>query len=165
MNNLKEGKCLGCYGGAGKNAPINSVNIKRVIFRSATSSPAEFSGFPDDEHYISCEDAERDAGNDQQSASVLQRCAEVYGPVGAMAAEIDGRVAAMVNRIFDNGLREEEYKEILKDDAAKRPSNCEALSRVECNAQVLDALKPDAKKTDFRMKGVGKDSYGSHYFD
>ena len=157
VNKLKEGKCSGGVGGGGVAVPTNSVDAGRPVFTSAPPSTAEFSGFPADEHYISSEDDEGDTVNDQQSVSVLQRCAKVYGPVDAVAAEIDGRVADMVNYVFDNGLREEEYKEILEDDATKRPSNCEALSPVECNAQVLDALKPDAKKTDLRMKGVGKD--------
>lgn len=157
VNTLKEGKCLGGDGGGGDAVPTNSVNTGRPVFRSAPPSTAEFSGFTADDHYISSEDDEGDTVNDQQSVSVLQRCAKVYGPVDAVAAEIDGRVADMVNHVFDNGLREEEYKEILEDDVTKRPSNCEALSPVDCNAQVLDALKPDAKKTDFRMKGVGKD--------
>ncbi|XP_045104750.1 uncharacterized protein LOC123500137 [Portunus trituberculatus] len=74
-----------------------------------------------------------------------------------MSAGIDKHVADMVNHSFDNGLREEKYKEILDDVATKRPDNCHALAPVDCNSQVLDALKTDAKKADFRMKDVGKD--------
>ena len=62
-----------------------------------------------------------------------------------------------MNHMFDNGLREEEYKEILNDDSTKRPSNCHAFAPVECNSQVLEALRTDAKKTDSRMKEVSKD--------
>ncbi|MPC61369.1 hypothetical protein E2C01_055439 [Portunus trituberculatus] len=63
----------------------------------------------------------------------------------------------MVNHVFDNGLREVEYKKIFDDVATKRPDNCHALAPVDCNSQVLDALKTDAKKTDFHMKDIGKD--------
>ncbi|XP_063886249.1 uncharacterized protein LOC135114290 [Scylla paramamosain] len=63
----------------------------------------------------------------------------------------------MVNHVFVHGLQEEEYKEILEDAAAKRPDNCHALAPVDCNSQVLDARKTDAKKADFRLKDVGKD--------
>ena len=38
-----------------------------------------------------------------------------------------------------------------------RPSNCYALTQVECNAQVLDALPAEARKADFRLREVGKD--------
>ncbi len=34
---------------------------------------------------------------------------------------------------------------------------CQALSPVECNAQILDALESQARKLDFRLKEVGKD--------
>lgn len=156
VNKLKEDKTCG-VGGVGNGAPNNSVNTSRVMFTPAPNSPATFSGFAADEPYVSGEEDDGDTVSKPQSVSVLQRCAKVYGPVDAVAADIDGQVADMVNHVFDNGLRDEEYKEILEDDAIKRPSNCEALSPVECNAQVLDALKPDAKKTDHRMKGVGKD--------
>ena len=71
--------------------------------------------------------------------------------------EIDKHVATMVNHVIDNGMQEDEYKEILEDDIFNRPSNCQALAPVECNTQVLDALKADANKADFRMKEVSKD--------
>lgn len=163
VNKLKEDKQCGVGGGAygAHNSVITdappSVNNSRAVLTPAHNSPATFSGFAADETYVSGDDDDKDSVHDPQSVSVLQRCAEVYGPVDALGADIDGRVAGMVNHVFDHGLREEEYKEILEDDAIKRPSNCVALSPVECNAQILDALKPDAKKTDHRMKGVGKD--------
>ncbi|MPC39436.1 hypothetical protein E2C01_032972 [Portunus trituberculatus] len=51
----------------------------------------------------------------------------------------------------------EDYKQILDDDISKRPTNCHALAPVECNTQILEALKVEAKKADFRMKEVSKD--------
>ncbi|MPC66652.1 hypothetical protein E2C01_060802 [Portunus trituberculatus] len=131
MNKLKEGKCSGTDGGEGDDIPTDNVNTGRPMFRSASPSTAEFSGFTANDHSSSNEDDEGDTVTDQQSVSVLQQCAKVYGPVDAVAAEIDGQVADMVNHVFDNGLREEKYKEILEDDATKRSSNCEALSPVE----------------------------------
>lgn len=74
-----------------------------------------------------------------------------------VSVDINKQVADIVNHVFDNGLRDEEYKEISDDDSAKRPGNCYALAPVECNSLVLDALKTDAKKAGFRMKEVGKD--------
>lgn len=89
--------------------------------------------------------------------SVLQRCAKSLCPQDDVSGDIDGQVANMVNHIFDNGLRDEEYKDILEDDSTKRPGNCHALDPVECNPQVLEALETDAKKADFRMKELSKD--------
>ena len=73
--------------------------------------------------------------------SVLVQCANAFGPLDKVSAKIDGQVADMVNQMFDNGLREEEYKEIFNDDSTKKHSNCHALALVECNSQILDALR------------------------
>ncbi|MPC69179.1 hypothetical protein E2C01_063394 [Portunus trituberculatus] len=94
--------------------------------------------------------------SDSQPDSVLLQCARAYGPVDKVSAGIDKHVADMVNHVFDNRLREEEYKEILDDVSTKRPDNCHALTPMDCNSQVLDALKTDAKKPDFRIKDVAR---------
>ncbi|MPC91690.1 hypothetical protein E2C01_086745 [Portunus trituberculatus] len=49
------------------------------------------------------------------------------------------------------------YKEVAEDESTKRPGNCPALSPVQCNVQILEALKQDARKADLRMKDVNKD--------
>ena len=54
-------------------------------------------------------------------------------------------------------MRGEDYKDILKDEVTLRTSNCHALTQVECNTQVLDALPAEARKTDFQLREVGKD--------
>ncbi|MPC71410.1 hypothetical protein E2C01_065687 [Portunus trituberculatus] len=54
-------------------------------------------------------------------------------------------------------IREDSYKEVAEDESTKRPGNCPALSPVECNVQILEALKQDARKADLRMKDVNKD--------
>ena len=74
-----------------------------------------------------------------------------------VSEDLDKQVAAMVNHLFENGMREEDYKDILEDEITKRPSNYQALTPVECNWQVLDELNAEARKVDLRMKGVGKD--------
>lgn len=61
----------------------------------------------------------------------------------------------MVNNVLKNDLQE--YKESLDNNSTKRPGKCHTLASVECKSQVLDALKTNAKKADFRMKEVGKD--------
>lgn len=94
---------------------------------------------------------------DLPTDSVLTQCAKFYGPVDDCTDGIDKSVADMVNHVFDSGMRDDEYKEIMEADVVKRPSNCPALAPVECNKQVWDALKPDARKADFRMKEVSKD--------
>ncbi|XP_076066123.1 uncharacterized protein LOC143039747 [Oratosquilla oratoria] len=82
---------------------------------------------------------------------------KVFGPVEEVSGDVAKNVADMVNQIFDHGMREDTYKEIAEDESTKRPGNCPALSPVECNMQILEALKQDAKKADVRMKEVNKD--------
>ena len=114
------------------------------------ASPS-FSGF----HAV--RDPDDVAQEDIPMDSVLMQCAKLYGPVDDLSDGIDNNVADMVNHVFESGMRDDEYKEIMEADVVKRPSNCPALAPVECNTQVWDALKPDARKADFRMKEVSKD--------
>ncbi|XP_071532017.1 uncharacterized protein [Panulirus ornatus] len=155
VEKLKEERNLGPSRGADDAAAAADVNIglsSQVV--PPSRSPTGFSGFTPAEHYLSSDDCV--SQNDGRPDSVLQ-CARAYGPVDEVSDGIDQHVADMVNHVFAYGLREEEYKEILEDAAAMRPDNCHALAPVDCNLQVLDALKTDAKKADCRLKDVGKD--------
>lgn len=114
-------------------------------------SPASFSGFHD-----SCSD-EGKRLDQTQSCSALLHGAMNFGPPELVSGDIDPKVAEMVNFLFDNGLREEDYKAICEDEIVKRPANCSALAPVDCNPQVLEALRKDAKRADFRLKDVNKD--------
>lgn len=89
--------------------------------------------------------------------SILMQNAKVFGPPETVSEDINHQVAEMVNFLFGNGMREDDYKVICEDDIIKRPNNCHARSPVECNPEVLEALKGEAKKTDFRLKEVNKD--------
>ncbi|XP_045133116.1 uncharacterized protein LOC123517183 [Portunus trituberculatus] len=66
-------------------------------------------------------------------------------------------MAAMVNIFFEKGLQEEDYKSITEDSVTRRPNNCPALAPVECNPQILAALKTDAKKVDSRLTEISAD--------
>ena len=113
-------------------------------------SPASFSGFLDS----GCEGVQ---GRQDSGASALLEAAKVFGPTDVVSEDIDPKVAEMVNFVFDCGLREDDYKVICEDEVVKRPGNCSALAPVDCNPQVLEALRADAKKADFRLKDVNKD--------
>ncbi|KAK3894845.1 hypothetical protein Pcinc_001419 [Petrolisthes cinctipes] len=83
--------------------------------------------------------------------------AQTFGPTEYISENIEKQVANMVNHLFDNGMRDDDYKDILTDDITKRPSNCHAFAPVECNVQIFEALKTEARKSDFRLKEVNKD--------
>ncbi|MPC48717.1 hypothetical protein E2C01_042499 [Portunus trituberculatus] len=89
---------------------------------SPSCSPANFSGFSarvSDDEDMSVLAATAD--------SALIRATKAFGPTDMVSADIDHRVAEMVNFLFDNGLREEDYKAICEDEIVKRPNNCHAL--------------------------------------
>ncbi|MPC29290.1 hypothetical protein E2C01_022516 [Portunus trituberculatus] len=116
-------------------------------------SPGNFSGFLFEEG--SCEEGE--IHGDNPVCSVLMQTSKAFGPVEEVSCDVDKHVADMVNQLFDHGMREDSYKEVAEDEITKRPGNCPALSPVECNVQILEALKQDARKVDLRMKDVNKD--------
>lgn len=134
-----------------------SPRLQQVNFQASTSgtqapvSPDSFSGFVDS----SSEDGE--VKELPSGSSVLLQAAKAFGPLDGVSEDIDPQVAAMVNFWFDKGLQEEDYKLIKEDPVTRRPKNCPALATVECNPQILGALKPDARKADSRLKEVSAD--------
>lgn len=119
--------------------------------RAGCPSPASFSGFPagssDDDS----------VGEPCDPVGPLLHGTKVFRPTDELAAEVDGKVADMVNFMFDKGIREEDYRALCEDDCVLRPANCNALSAVACNPQVLEALRPEARRVDFRLREVSKD--------
>lgn len=115
-------------------------------------SPATFSGFSTG---MVEDEAMSVSGNPAEST--LIQGTKTFGPSDNVGADIDPRVAEMVNFLFEKGMREDDYKAVCEDEVVKRPHNCPALAPVDCNPQVLEALKHDARKTDFRMREVNKD--------
>ena len=89
--------------------------------------------------------------------SLLLQGAKNYGPTENVSKELDKEIATMVNHLFINGMRQEDYKAIVEDEVTFRPNNCHALNLVDCNPQILDALPAEAKKADFHLREVGKD--------
>ncbi len=91
------------------------------------------------------------------SDSTLQLSTKTFGPPETILDEIDSKVGDMINFLFDNGLREDDYRSVCEDEIVMTPSSCLALVPVECNSQILDAHRGEAKKTDFHLKEVNKD--------
>ncbi|MPC61451.1 hypothetical protein E2C01_055523 [Portunus trituberculatus] len=91
------------------------------------------------------------------SDSVLMHNAKLFGPLDMVSEDIDQQVAEMVNFLFTDEMRGEDYKLICEDDITKRPKNCHALTPVVCNPEVLNALRSDTKKTDHLLQDVSKD--------
>lgn len=115
---------------------------------SRLPSPANFSGFGAESQ------EEGEIIDTTPRGSVLRKNAIELGPPDTVSVDIDDQVAGMVNYLFDNGMQDEDYKVISEDMLTTRPKNCPALAPVDCNPQILDALKTDARKADARLKDV-----------
>ncbi|KAK3889262.1 hypothetical protein Pcinc_006828 [Petrolisthes cinctipes] len=92
-----------------------------VVCTAISDSDGSFSGFRSD---ASAEDMEDGEIHDASlPGSVLLQSAKTFGPTKDVSEDIDSQVAKMVNYLFDNEMREEDYKNILEDEVTKRPSN------------------------------------------
>ncbi|MPC66908.1 hypothetical protein E2C01_061063 [Portunus trituberculatus] len=107
-------------------------------------SPGNFSGFLSEE--VSCEEGE--IHGDNPVCRVLLLTSKAFGLVEEVSCDVDKHVADMVNQLFDHGMREDSYKEVVEHKSTKRPGNCPDSSPAECNVQILEALK----QADLRMK-------------
>lgn len=111
-------------------------------------SNAGFSGFgPNDD-----EDSEGD--HDSPIRSVLLQGTKAYGFIKCISAGTEAQVTDMVNHLFDNRMCEAGYREVMEDYITMRSRNWYALDPIECNMQILEALKPDNKQADFHIKDV-----------
>ena len=111
-------------------------------------SPANFSGF------VAESNEEGEITDTTPRGSVLRQNAKDLGPPDMVSVYIDDQVAGMVNYLFDYGMQDEDYKAISEDVLTTRPKNCPALAPVDCNPQILEALKTDARRADARLKDV-----------
>ena len=77
-----------------------------------------FSGFRSRESDVSSEEDE--IHESAHRDSVLLQSAKNYGPMEDVSEDLDKQVAAMVNYLFENGMREEDYKDILEDEITQK---------------------------------------------
>ena len=65
---------------------------------------------------------------------------------------INEQLATNVTDIFRNGISQERYRELLKDEKLTRPQNCEGLVTVQTDQMVWDILY--AETNDNKMKNI-----------
>ncbi|MPC61805.1 hypothetical protein E2C01_055882 [Portunus trituberculatus] len=78
--------------------------------------------------------------------SVLLQNAKDLGPPDTVSGDNDDKIAGMVNFLYDKDMQDEDYKAISEDRITTHPNNCPTLAPVECNPQIWEALKMDARK-------------------
>ena len=67
---------------------------------------------------------------------------------------LEDTLASNINDVFINGLKEEEYNSMVKDESLPRPENCTALQTVKCNKMVWDFLSTNAKYLDRKLQNT-----------
>jgi hypothetical protein len=67
---------------------------------------------------------------------------------------IDSVLANNVTELFRNGIDEERYKDLVKDENNARPENCEGLVTVLTNQMIWDGLSPSARTNDKKLQNV-----------
>ena len=70
------------------------------------------------------------------------------------SAKVDETLAANITDLFRNGMNEDQYSEMVKDENNSRPENCEGLQVVKTNQLVWDIISPEAKTNDRKMQNV-----------
>ena len=66
-------------------------------------------------------------------------------------AKIDDVLAENVNDLFRNGMNEEQYLELTKDENNARPENCEGLTVVRANQLIWNVISPYAQTADKKL--------------
>ncbi|CAG2199807.1 unnamed protein product [Mytilus edulis] len=65
--------------------------------------------------------------------------------------KIDEVLANNVNELFRNGMNEEQYSDLTKDENNARPENCEGLSIVRINQLMWNVISPGAQSADKKI--------------
>ncbi|WAR17539.1 hypothetical protein MAR_032133 [Mya arenaria] len=68
--------------------------------------------------------------------------------------EVNSVLAANINDLFLNGIEEERYSELVKDENNARPANCEGLTVVRMNQLIWDAVSPAARTADKKLQNI-----------
>lgn len=67
---------------------------------------------------------------------------------------VNDNLAGTVTDIFRNGISEERYRELSKDEKMARPENCEGLITVHTNQVIWDGLWPVTRTNDNKLKNL-----------
>lgn len=75
---------------------------------------------------------------------------ESFGP------KIDETLAENLNELFRNGMNEDQFTEMVKDEITPRPENCLGLSTVKTNPLIWDFLSPQTQTIERKMQLIQK---------
>lgn len=64
---------------------------------------------------------------------------------------VDDTLANNVTDLFRNGMDEDQYNDLTKDENTGRPENCEGLTVVLTNQLVWDLIMPSKVKKSYKV--------------
>lgn len=67
---------------------------------------------------------------------------------------VDETLSENVNELFRNGIEDERYSELVKDEQNARPENCDSLVVVKTNHLIWDAISQGARTNDKKLQNV-----------
>ena len=65
--------------------------------------------------------------------------------------DVEEGLAETVTAMFRNGIEDDKYAEMIRDEKNPRPGNCDGLVTVKMNPLVMDAMSTAAKANDRRL--------------
>lgn len=68
------------------------------------------------------------------------------------SSNINEDLAGNITDIFRNGISEERYRDLVKDEKVNRPENCEGLVTVQTDQLIWEVLWPITKTNDNKIK-------------
>lgn len=69
-------------------------------------------------------------------------------------SDIDDALATNITQLFRNGISDERYNELIKDDLNARPANCEGLVVSKTNRLIWDAVSHNTRLNDKKLQSV-----------
>ena len=90
--------------------------------------------------------------NTSRFSSMAKRC-RVYE---ICDSKLDDFLAENITDLFRNGMNEDQYIELTKDENTARPENCEGLTIVRTNQLIWNVLSPMAQTADKKLQFIEK---------
>ena len=132
----------------------------------SAESPNRFVGFPAGDSGQECEDGEiasdqraekrgfQCVDQDDKDNSMFKRLGRKFITAEVCDSVIDQDLADNVNYLFKNGIEEERYKCLVKDEENPRPANCDSLVVVKINQLIWEAVTPAGRTRDMKMQNM-----------
>lgn len=154
---------------------IGTLNNKINMIENEFQECDDYEGYDDDQTYDeSCNNVQRTDDNVensdnasgkrksdhldtevvQESSSRFKNMSKRFKSREVCDVKIDETLATNITDLFRNGMNEDQYSDMIKDENNARPENCEGLKIVKTNQLVWDIISQEAKTIDRKMQNI-----------